>query len=129
MAHREGWRESKVRVGADLYQRLVEISIAKGWSLDTCARRAMISRARKAGRSLRGGGQSEVRRRDPETLRSGASDMVWITFPEAWKEELDALVEEHPIHRHQAAIWREAILSWVERQEKRQKKAAEREAA
>lgn len=117
MSRREGWKETKIRITKALDGRLRCVAVARGWSLDTCARKAMKRIANKRKVKLPGGNQTEILHRAPATILSGASDKLWIGFPRSWDQGLAELVAKSDLHTQVAPLWREALLDWIEMQE------------
>lgn len=121
------WLEFTLRLtDGRIRSMLVDISIDLGWSLDSCARRAlawfvdqhgkgrgMSARVRAKEYPLAGGHEPEVARRKPETLRRSKSLRIALRYPPAWSETLDRVVGESMLHNHIAPLWREAIVAWA----------------
>lgn len=131
---REGWKETKVKIGAKLDKDLRKIAVHRGWTIDTCARKAMKRAARRAKIALPGGGAAEVLRRSPETLlaTSVGKRGIWIGFPDTWIDGLASLVSESELHESMASLWRSALINWVRAQEiqiTKEAATAKREAA
>jgi hypothetical protein len=113
MAHRAGWKESKLVLSPELDGRLRMLSLAKGHSVDTVLRTAVVAYAKAAGIELAGGQDIAIKRRRAHTLVSRLGERrVWFTFPDSWHEPLRqmAMLDSGLTI---AGVVRSALVEWL----------------